>query len=129
MTVNDTHSAQGPSRRIPTRDEDIKSLENLANWMDSKFTFPGTNYKFGLDPILGLIPGVGDTMSFAVAAYIIGKAGKYDVPAHIKGRMIWNAFLDWLVGLIPFFGDIFDARFKANKKNVALLLDHLHQTA
>lgn len=110
-----------------TRDQDLQQLQRLADWMDSKFTIPGTKIKFGLDSLIGIIPGVGDTATVAVTAFIIGKAGKYNLPFHIKSKMIWNAFIDWLIGLVPFFGDIFDIGFKANRKNVALLLDYLNK--
>ena len=108
-------------------DEDLRQLQALADWMDSKFVIPGTKIRFGLDSIIGLIPGLGDTASAAVTAFIIAKAGKYNLPFHVKMRMAWNGFLDWLVGLIPFFGDIFDVGFKANRKNVALIVEHLER--
>lgn len=108
-------------------DEDLRQLQALADWMDSKFVIPGTKIRFGLDSVIGLIPGLGDTASAAVTAFIIAKAGKYNLPFHVKMRMAWNGFLDWLVGLIPFFGDIFDVGFKANRKNVALIVEHLER--
>lgn len=103
---------------------DFKSLETLADWMDSRFVVPGTSIRFGLDSLIGLVPGVGDTLTLASSAYLIGKARSYDVPAHVIGRMIFNAFLDWFIGLIPFFGDIFDIGWKANRKNLKLLKAH-----
>jgi len=106
-------------------ERELQKLQALADWMDSKFVVPGTKIRFGLDSILGLIPGVGDTAGAAVTAYIIARAHKYNVPFHIKMKMGWNAFIDWLIGLIPFFGVIFDVGFKANRKNVALLIEHL----
>lgn len=127
MTTDTTYSTEKISKSRTTIDQDLRHLEALATWMDSKFTLPGTKIKFGLDSLIGVIPGIGDTATVAVTAYIIGKAGKYNIPKHIRMKMMWNAFVDWLVGLIPFFGDIFDVGFKANKKNVALLLEHLHK--
>ncbi len=102
----------------------IEKLENLASWMDSRFTIPGTSIRFGFDSILGLIPGVGDTVTLASTMYLVGVARAHDMPWHVQLRMLYNAFLDWLIGIIPFFGDIFDVGWKANNKNVALLKKH-----
>lgn len=100
-------------------------MESLAHWMDSKFKLPGTNIRFGLDSILGLIPGVGDTVTLASTVYLLGQAQSLNVPWTIKTRMMWNAFIDWLIGLVPFFGDIFDIGWKSNQRNVKLLKDYI----
>ena len=105
----------------------IRELEQIADLMDSRFTVPGTTYKFGLDSLLGLLPGVGDTVGLAVSAYIIGKANQHDLPEHLKMRMMWNVFIDWLIGLIPFAGDLFDIGWKANRRNVDILKEHLNK--
>jgi hypothetical protein len=104
--------------------DELKSLERLADLMDSRFVIPGTSIRFGIDSLIGLIPGLGDTVSLAVSAYIIGHARKHNVPSHVRARMIFNAFFDWLIGLIPFIGDIFDVGWKANRRNIALLRRH-----
>ena len=104
--------------------KDIAKLEKMADWMDSRFTIPGTNIKFGLDALFGLIPASGDTGTLATTFYIISKAQTYDVPWYIQAKMLWNAFIDWLIGLIPVIGDIFDIGFKSNRKNVELLKKH-----
>lgn len=96
----------------------------MAEWMDSKFTIPGTSINFGFDSILGLIPGIGDTVTVASTIYLLGHANTMRVPTAVKLRMLWNAFIDWFIGIIPFFGDIFDIGWKANRKNVALLKKH-----
>lgn len=108
-----------------TRQKDIERLERIAKLLDSQFVVPGTGFRFGLDGLLGLIPGVGDTMTAVSTAYLIGMATQLDMPGHVKARMAWNGLLDWLVGLIPFFGDLFDFAFKANRKNVNLILSEL----
>ncbi|PZQ48056.1 MAG: DUF4112 domain-containing protein [Micavibrio aeruginosavorus] len=109
-------------------DNDILKLEQLADLLDNQFTIPGTDIRLGLDPILGLIPGIGDTASLAVSAYIIHKAHKSGVHPFLISRMTWNVFVDWLIGLVPFFGDIFDVGFKANRRNIALIKDHVRAT-
>lgn len=107
------------------KENDLLKLEQLADLMDSRFTIPGTDIRIGLDPILGLIPGIGDTISLGVSAYIIGKARKSGIHPLLESRMWWNVFTDWLVGLVPIAGDLFDVAFKANRKNIALLREHL----
>lgn len=104
--------------------KELEKLQNMADWMDSKFVFPGTKIRFGLDSILGFLPGIGDSVTLLSAIYLVGKAHKHGVPNHIKIRMIWNAFIDWVVGLVPLLGDILDVGIKSNQKNVELLKKH-----
>lgn len=106
-------------------DKIIAELETLAHWMDSKFAIPGTKMRMGLDGLFGFIPGIGDTMGFMVSAYMLGRAMRLGVPKRLMVRMIWNIFVDWLVGLVPIVGDFFDIKFKANLKNVRLLKEHV----
>ncbi len=105
-------------------DKDIEALNKLSSIMDRAFTIPGTNIHIGVDSILGLIPGIGDTLSAAVSGYIYTFAKKVGVPWYKRLRMIWNIFIDWFIGLIPLIGDIFDIGFKANTRNVAIINDH-----
>lgn len=107
----------------------IQDLEVLADWMDSKFTIPGTQIRFGLDSLIGLAPGIGDTLGLAVSAYIYGRARQHDLPLHLRTAMLKNIGIDWVIGLIPFAGDIFDVGWKANRRNVALLKKHLDNKA
>ena len=107
----------------------IQDLEALADWMDSKFTIPGTQIRFGLDSLIGLAPGIGDTLGLAVSAYIYGRARQHDLPLHLRTAMLKNIGIDWVIGLIPFAGDIFDVGWKANRRNVALLKKHLDNKA
>jgi hypothetical protein len=107
------------------KDHEIAALEQLADLMDSALLIPGTNIRIGLDSLIGLIPGIGDTITVAVSGYIIHKARKAGAGPVLLSRMSWNVFLDWLVGLVPFIGDAFDMGWKANKKNVELLKAHL----
>lgn len=106
-------------------DQELANLKVLSRLMDNAFTLPGTNIRFGLDSIIGLLPGIGDTIGLAVSGYIVSVAHKAGVPWHMKIRMAWNIFIDWLIGIIPFLGDIFDIGFKANTRNVALLEKYL----
>ncbi len=96
-------------------------LDFLADLMDNKFTIPGTSIRFGIDSLIGLIPGIGDTISLLISSYIVRRAHEYGVPHHVKARMAFNIFVDWLIGIVPFIGDIFDVGWKANRMNVDLL--------
>jgi hypothetical protein len=107
---------------------ELEKLQQLAELMDNRFVIPGTSIRLGLDSILGLLPGIGDTATVLVTLYLAGKAKDYDLPGHVRGQIYWNAFIDWLIGLVPFFGDIFDIGWKANVKNVALIRKHLEKS-
>ena len=96
-------------------------LELLAHWMDSAFHIPGIGMRFGLDAIIGLIPGLGDTLTSLASLYILNAGRRYGVPRVTMLRMAANIALDYVVGVIPFVGDAFDVVWKANQKNVALL--------
>ena len=106
------------------KENDILKLEQLADLMDNKFVIPGTDIRVGLDALMGLIPGIGDTASLAVSGYIIHKARENGVHPILLSRMTWNVFMDWLIGLVPLVGDIFDVGFKANRRNIALIREH-----
>jgi hypothetical protein len=105
--------------------ERVRKLKKLAAQMDQSFTIPGTSMKFGWDSILGLVPGIGDTAGLAVSSYIIAAARDMGAPGWLVAVMIWNVFVDWLIGLIPFLGDIFDIGWKANMRNIALMEMHI----
>ncbi|MGH7138687.1 MAG: DUF4112 domain-containing protein [Pirellulales bacterium] len=103
-------------------------LELLARWMDSVFEIPGTRIRFGLDPLLGLLPGLGDLLTTLVSLYILGAARRYGVPRVTLLRMASNIAIDAALGAVPFFGDVFDVFWKSNVKNVALLQRHIRAT-
>jgi hypothetical protein len=103
----------------------LEKLEKLAIMMDSKFVLPGTSIRFGLDSIIGMIPVLGDTFTFASTAYFYHIAHSFKMPWHLKIRILFNGFIDWLIGLIPLLGDIFDVRWKSNLRNFQLIKRHL----
>ena len=105
-----------------------RELEMLAQWMDSVFEIPGTPIRFGLDPILGLIPGLGDAISTIVSLYILGAARRYGVPRVTLMRMTANIAIDFALGSMPIVGDAFDVFWKSNVRNVALLRRHISST-
>lgn len=102
-------------------------LRKLAYWLDDRFRIPGTNWRVGLDGLIGLIPGVGDTVTSALAAYIILEAKRLGVPTGTLLRMVGNVLGDYVVGTIPVVGDLIDLRWKANRKNIELLNAHLER--
>lgn len=98
-----------------------RSLDQLSRWMDGLFRIPGTGWRFGLDALVGLIPGVGDTATTVVSFYILAAGVRYRVSKATLLRMGLNIGIDYVFGSIPIIGDLFDAAWKSNQKNVALL--------
>ena len=95
--------------------------------LDSRYRIPGTRLRFGIDAILGLVPGVGDTLAALPALYLIWRAHQIGVPRGLLLRMIANVGIDTVLGSVPIAGSIFDVFFKANRRNVALLHRHLEE--
>ena len=107
-----------------TQTSTISNLDSLARLMDSRFTIPGTNIRFGLDSIIGLVPGVGDFATFMVSGYMVSILAKNGASGFVLARMTLNILIDALIGSIPILGDIFDVAFKANQRNIKLLREH-----
>jgi hypothetical protein len=99
----------------------LRRVETAADWLDTKFTIPVVNFPIGLDGLVGLIPGVGDTATSAVSAWIVYEAWAGGAKKRTLGRMARNAAVDWAIGLIPVVGDVFDIGYKANARNARLL--------
>ncbi len=106
---------------LPTRSTDADRVRSLARVLDTALRIPGTGIRFGLDSVLGLIPGVGDLTGAALSGYIVLAAARSGVPASVLTRMVLNLGVDTLVGTIPLLGDLFDVGFRANTRNAALL--------
>jgi hypothetical protein len=102
----------------------LASLRRWAFLLDNLFRIPGTNVRFGLDGIVGLIPGIGDVASPAYTGLILLEALRLRVPAVVQARMVLNAAIDMAIGLVPLLGDIADIAWKANTRNLALLERH-----
>lgn len=98
-----------------------RNLEFLSRWLDSQFRVPILGWRFGLDTVLGLVPGVGDTATAAASLYILASAVRYRVPKITLLRMGFNIGIDWAVGAIPFVGDAFDMWWKSNNRNIELI--------
>ncbi|MDQ6718386.1 MAG: DUF4112 domain-containing protein [Gemmatimonadota bacterium] len=105
--------------------QSLARARSLATLLDSSIPIPGTKKRIGLDPILGLVPFVGDFAGALLSSYIVLAAAQAGVPAFTLIRMILNIGLDTLAGSVPIVGDIFDAAFKSNAMNIALFESHV----
>jgi Domain of unknown function (DUF4112) len=110
--------------RTPGNQVGLDALRRWAVLLDSAFRIPGTRIRFGLDAIIGLVPGVGDISTPAFAGLLLLQAVRMRVPIVVQARMVLNAAFDMLVGLVPILGDLVDIGWKANLKNLALLERH-----
>jgi hypothetical protein len=102
-----------------------RRLAALATALDSAFAVPGTRIRFGADSLIGLVPGIGDAIGLALSGYLILEARRLGAPPELLTRMAANVAVDAAVGAIPFLGDAFDVFFKANKRNMAHLRNHI----
>lgn len=102
----------------------LNHLDALAKLMDSQFRIPGTSIRFGIDSIMGLIPGAGDIGGLVVSGYMIVVLVANGASGFVLARISLNVLIDTLVGSIPLFGDIFDVAFKSNQRNMKLVHQH-----
>jgi hypothetical protein len=109
---------------MPPDPHGLDALRRWARLFDSAFRVPGTQITFGLDPILGLIPGLGDVTSPVLSLFFLWHGLRLGVPKVVLARMVVNVLIDAGVGAIPIVGDLFDFGWKANAWNLALLERH-----
>ncbi len=107
----------------------IKWLDSVSAFLDNQFKIPGTETRFGLDFIIGLIPGAGDVASFGISSVLVLTMVRYGASGRVILQMLWNIFLDTTVGAIPILGDIFDLYYKSNRRNFELLKAHYGEGA
>lgn len=105
----------------------LTKIRKFAQLLDAAFTIPGTKFKVGLDPIIGLIPGAGDLVATGFSVYLLFLAVRFNLPSDVFRKMVFNIALEFGVGLIPLVGDLFDAYYKSNLRNLALLEQHLQE--
>lgn len=103
----------------------LQRIRALTHVLDNAIAIPGTTHRIGLDPIIGLVPGGGDTVGTLLSAYIVLEALRFRLPKETLVRMVSNLALDGVLGTMPLLGDLFDATWKANSQNLALLEDHV----
>ena len=116
-----TNPTARPSERLLAAERRIGAVAHL---LDNLIAVPGTNARVGLDPIIGLVPFLGDITSGLMSAWIVIEAARFKLPRIVLLRMILNATVDFVIGLIPFVGDLFDLGFKANARNLELFHRH-----
>lgn len=102
----------------------LPDLRRYATVLDKAFRIPGTNIRFGLDPIIGLVPVLGDLASPVFAAMLVVEGARLKIPKVVLMRMVVNALIDAVIGAIPFAGAVADVFIKANTRNMALLERH-----
>lgn len=116
LPTTDTIETLDPAR--------VERLRRLAVLLDDSIPIPGTRFRIGVESIIGLIPGAGDLAGGAFSLYILLQAARMGVPRPLLVRMGTNLVIDVVVGAVPVLGDLFDAGFKANLRNLALLERH-----
>jgi hypothetical protein len=110
-----------------SHEERLAQVQWLARMLDDRFAVPGTRIRFGWDAILGLFPGLGDALTSVLSLIIVHHAWQTGASPLTLVRMLGNVAVDFLVGSIPFLGDLFDVAFKANRRNARLLEQHLNR--
>ncbi len=123
---SDEPSFYSPAERLTLeRQSGLDRIRALSHLLDNAIPIPGTDYSFGLDPIIGLLPAGGDVVGTVLSAYIVLEATRFRLTVPTLSRMFFNILLDMVVGTIPFIGDLFDMGWKANAKNLRLIEAHL----
>lgn len=117
-----------PVSDIPDpRQKALKWVQGACDLMDNRFRIPGTQIRFGLDAVVGLVPYAGDMAGFAISGVLVLIMIRYGASGMVALRMLGNVALDAIVGSVPLLGDIFDLKFKANRRNFQLLQAHYEQ--
>jgi hypothetical protein len=109
----------------PDFERRVARIERFAHLMDRSIELPVVKWRVGLDGIIGLIPGVGDTVATAASSWLLAEAWRLGARKRVMGRMGVNLAIDWAVGLVPIVGDILDIGYKANAKNAHMLVHEL----
>jgi hypothetical protein len=107
--------------------QSLKLVEDIARFLDSKFEIPGTNIRFGVDPILSLIPVLGDLLTFLISGALIYTMHNQGASRKVVIKMILNSTLDTVIGAVPLVGTFFDVFYRANDRNVRLLKEHYYE--
>jgi hypothetical protein len=111
----------------PVQEQRLAGLRRIAELLDNAFLVPGTSYRVGLDPLIGLVPGIGDLISPLFTIGMLLQARGMGVPKVVQARMLINVAIDTLVGVVPVAGDLFDFAWKSNEKNFALVELHARE--
>ncbi|RME96878.1 MAG: DUF4112 domain-containing protein [Bacteroidetes bacterium] len=109
--------------------QELAWLDRVTRFMDNRFRIPGTDIRFGLDFLVGLIPGVGDIVSLSISALLVAVMARKGASGMVVVKMIGNIIFDAIVGAVPVLGDLFDLGYKANRRNLHLLQEHYREGA
>jgi Domain of unknown function (DUF4112) len=107
--------------------ETLARLDRLARLLDTALVIPGTNIRFGADAVIGLVPGIGDTITTALSLWIVYEAHQLGAPRELLMRMAANVAIDGFVGAVPVVGDAFDVLWRANRRNMRLLREWMER--
>ncbi len=128
MTAAFAHSVRNARfARSASRAERIARIDRLASLLDTRFVIPFTKFRFGADSLIGLAPGVGDAITTALSLYIVYEAHRLGAPKTLLARMLGNVAIDGVFGIVPVAGDVFDVLWRANRRNVRILREHLER--
>ena len=117
--------AYASARTVDDLEARVERLDRLSRLLDTAFVIPGTGIRFGVDAIIGIIPGVGDWAGVALSSLILIEAARIGIPPALLARMIGNVVIEGIIGYIPIVGDVIDVFWRANRRNMALLREHL----
>lgn len=113
--------------RPRSRHERMARLDRVAALLDTAFVIPGTGVRFGVDAVIGLVPGLGDVVTTALALWLVYEAHRLGAPRHLLARMLGNVAIDGLLGATPVVGDVFDVLWRANRRNARLLRNWINR--
>ena len=111
----------------PSQGDAIRRMELMAKLLDNAFMIPGTNQRVGIDAIIGLVPGLGDIATTLLSSYVIWEARNLGVSRVAIGRMLTNLAIHASIGAIPILGDVFDAFFRVNQRNMRIVRAQLNK--
>jgi len=120
-TGTGAEAGEGRRQRV---DAALRRLDQVAGLLDDRFRIPGTEIRFGLDPLLGVVPGGGDWVAWVAGIYVIWEGARLEVRPSLLVRMAGHTIVDLLGGYVPLVGDLFDVAYRSNRKNVELLFDY-----
>ncbi|TBW54288.1 DUF4112 domain-containing protein [Marinobacter halodurans] len=121
-----SNAPPGPQEREKLENA-LARLESSARLLDSQFRIPFTRIRFGLDPLMGLLPGIGDAAGLVLSLYLMVEAVRLGAGTRQVARMAGNVLLEFVIGIVPIVGDLFDFAWKANDRNAALLRRHIEK--
>ena len=105
----------------------LQWLETITDLLDNRFRIPGTETRFGIDFLIGLVPGIGDITTFGISSLLLVTMVRNGASGMVVVKMIWNIIVDAVFGTIPVLGDIFDLHYRANRRNLDLLKEHYQE--